>query len=164
MEIRVERRLTGREYREEILSRHGSRSELEARAEEGDARAQDDLLDLELLEEDPNRLEVEYEVETVAELDAGELARLTPERLRLLAALPSRSDDETTNVTGLARELGRDKKNVSEDLQLLEDLGLLDLVPRGREKIVRPPADEVHIVLETRDPDRGEARGGEASA
>lgn len=161
MEIRVERRLTGREYRDEILTRYGSREELEERARGGDALARDDLADLRLLEETPERLDAEYEVETVAYLGGDDLARLTPTRLRLLATLQrSREAGDELNVTDLASELGRDKKNVSEDLHLLEDLGFLDLVERGREKVARPLGDEIHIVLDQ----RGNAGPGSARA
>lgn len=177
MEIRVERRLTGRAYRQEVLHRYGSRERLEEKAAAGDPLAQDHLTDLELLEASPDRLDDEYEIETVRELGPEDLTRLTPARLRLLAAVAgqdvgggrtegaeeatgsqgtqggstpsSGAPDSGSNVTDLARQVGRDKKNVSEDLHLLEELGLLVLEERGRETIPRTRRGEVHIVVET---------------
>lgn len=69
-----------------------------------------------------------------------------------------REAGDELNVTDLASELDRDKKNVSEDLHLLEGLGFLDLVERGREKVARPLGDEIHIVLDQR------GNGGPGSA
>lgn len=145
MEIRIERRLTGQALREEILQRHGSRQALVDAAEAGDTAARSDLADLRLLEEDPRRLQADHHVESVLTVAPEELDRLTPKRLALLEFLAEA--DRPYNVTELAGALGRDKKNVSEDLQILEDLGLVESVRRGREKLTKPRGNDIHIVL-----------------
>lgn len=145
MEIRIQRRLTGRSLRDEILERYGSVEELERRAEEGDAVAWNDLADLRLFEEDPRRLGYDMTVTTIGTLTAEELDLLTPTRMALLNFLATA--DEPHNVTELAEALGRDKKNVSEDLDILEELGLVETRREGRERLSRPLGNDIHIVL-----------------
>lgn len=146
MEIRIDERLTGRQVRDRILAQHGSREALERRARNRkDAQAWSDLQDLRLLDEDPRRLEEDLEVTTIAILTPEDLARLTPERLRLLDHLAEA--DRPLNVTALAAALKRDKKNVSEDLGVLLDLGLVAMEVRGREKVPRALGREIRIVL-----------------
>lgn len=145
MEIRIERRLTGEALREEILERYGSREALEEAAEAGDAEARSSLADLRLLEEDPSRLQADHRIESILTLSADELDRLSPKRLALLEFLAEA--DRPYNVTELAGALGRDKKNVSEDLEILGDLGLVESVRRGREKLSKPRGNDIHIVL-----------------
>lgn len=146
MEIYVEERLTGRALRDRILARYGSREALEdAAGEEGNHMAWDDLLTVETLEEEPRRLDAEMTVGTGTELTPAELDLLTPARLHLLHVLAEA--DEPRNVTQLADLVGRDKKNVSEDLAILEELGLVASERRGREKLCRPRGNDIHIVL-----------------
>lgn len=146
MEIRVEERLTGRELRDRILERHGSRERLEAQAARKRAHeAQEDLWMLRLLEREPSRLDEELRVTDIGSLSLRDLALLTPSRLRLLQKLAAAR--RAYNVTGLARALGRDKKNVSRDVGILADLGLVRVVRRGRESIPRPRGRDIHIVL-----------------
>jgi len=135
LEIHVEERLTGRQLRARILAKHGSREALEAAArKKGGAEAKADLVDLRLLDGDPRRLDAVHRVTTIAELTPEDLGRLTVARLQLLDVLAASSAPR--NVTELADALGRDKKNVSEDLRLLEDLGLIESARKGREKRV----------------------------
>lgn len=104
-----------------------------------------DRMDLALLEEDPSRLDIEHTLGTVTVLTPEDLDLLTPARLRLLNFLAT--SDEALNVTQLADAVGRDKKNVSEDLSILEDLGLVAMVRKGREKFPRRRGTEIRIEL-----------------
>lgn len=146
MEITVEERLTGSQLQERILERYGSREALEEAASvEGSSDAQDDLLTLELLEEEPDRLGEVFRIETVATLEPDEMARFTEKRLELLEALATA--EEPLNLTELAEAVSRDVKNVSEDLEILADLGLIERIRRGREKLAHPVAGDIHIRL-----------------
>ncbi len=146
MEIRVEERLSGREFYQRILHKWGSRTELREAAEEEDAfEAQDDLLTLELLEADESRLDETFRVETISTLEPGDMARLTEKRLELLEELATAKSP--LNLTELAEKVRRDPKNVSEDLDILSRLGLVTRIRRGREKIARPEGREIHISL-----------------
>ncbi len=147
MEIRIEEEMTGRERRDRIISKYGSRERLEALAtEDAPAVIRDDLWTLELLEKDTSRLDSVFQLETIIHLDPDELQQFTGKRLQLLEAMAA--SDEPLNVTELAARVGRDKKNVSEDLQLLADLGLIERERRGREKVAWPRANEIRIVLD----------------
>lgn len=148
MEIRIEQRITGRQRHDRIVTKYGSREQLERlAAEEGDPVIHDDLWTLDRLEEDPSRLDTVYHLETIIQLDPGELQQFTGKRLELLETLAE--NEEPLNVTQLAARLDRDKKNVSEDLKLLEDLGLIERQRRGREKVAWPRANEIRILLGT---------------
>lgn len=145
MEIRVTSRMTGAELRERILDRWGSREALERQAVEGDAEAEEDLFMLERLAEDPARLETEHERTTITLVPADSLARLTEKRLALLDVV--RVSPEPLNVSQLARRVGRNKKNVSRDLALLEEFGLVERIAQGREKTVRVRGTRITIDL-----------------
>lgn len=145
MEITIEQELLGRELRDQILDRYGTREALEQAAADGNTLAKSDLGDLRLLEEDPRRLEVKTWIRDIITLEKDEIQLLTPARLELLEHLVTEASDE--NVTELAKTLGRDKKNVSEDLALLADLGLIFYKRRGRSKIPRVLGSEIHIRL-----------------
>lgn len=146
MEIRVTETMNGHDLRAHILERWGSQEALEQEAQRGDAEAQDDLFMLERLDEDPHRLEVEHSRTTVTTVSTGSLARLTKKRLALLDHV--QASKAPLNVSQLARRVDRDKKNVSEDLALLETLGLIERVQQGREKTVRTRGTQIQIDLE----------------
>lgn len=145
MEIRIEEVLTGRALRDRILAKYGSREALERKAKGRDARARVDLVDLRHLDEEPARLDLEWTLQEVGELDARDFGRLTPSRLRLLARLSTASRE--LNVTELAARVRRDKKNVSDDLRVLEALGLVRKVRRGRETFATPAGSQIRITL-----------------
>lgn len=146
MEIRVEERLTGREFYERILQKYGSRDALsDAAKREAGHEAQDDLLTIELLESDDSRLDEVFRVETISSLDAGDMARFTEKRLELLEAVAT--SDQPLNLTELSKKVSRDPKNVSQDLDILAELGLVTRVRRGREKIAHAEGREIHISL-----------------
>lgn len=56
---------------------------------------------------------------------------LTEKRRELLQTL---SEKEFDSITELSRELGRDKKNVSQDIKKLYENGIVDLEDQGRSK------------------------------
>lgn len=146
MEVRVEERLTGRAWRDRILTNYRSRDRLEQAADEPEnAQARQDLAMLRLLEERPTRLEETYQTELILLLDPADLDRISPQRIRLLAAVAE--SKEPLNLTRLTKLLGRDKKNVSQDLHVLASLGLLHLDRVGRDLRPRMHANEIRIVL-----------------
>jgi len=77
--------------------------------------------------------ELDYVVEEVREFSAGDVAALTVRRLELLGFLAGR---RVESINELARRLGRDVKNVYEDLKALQKLGLVVLRRRGKRNIV----------------------------
>ena len=81
---------------------------------------------------------------------------LTDKRLDLLLAI---TQHHSRSVRELANQVGRDYKNVSEDLNLLRQLGLVELETRegrGGPKAPIVPYDEIHITIALRP--EGEAR------
>ncbi len=56
---------------------------------------------------------------------------LTEKRRELLQTL---SEKEFDSITELSKELGRDKKNVSQDIKKLYQSGVIDLEDQGRSK------------------------------
>lgn len=147
MEIRVKAEMTGEQLRSSLIERWGSREELEARAEEGDREAREDLFTLDRLEEDPRRLEASHERTTISSIEPEVLSRLTETRLALLDEVAA--SEEPLNVSELARATSRDKKNVSEDLELLAELGFVERIVHGREKRVRLRGSKLSIELTT---------------
>lgn len=145
MEIRIEERLTGQAYKERLLSEYGSLAALRKAAKQGTTTAKSDLADLRLLLEDPDRLQQEFKVSTISTISPADLERLTPQRLRLLAKLAAMPGPIKMGL--LTSKLRRDKKNVSKDVQVLKELGLVDAVRHGRETLVQPMGTEIHISL-----------------
>lgn len=145
MEIRIEERLTGQAYKDRLLSEYGSLEALKKAAKTGNTTAKAHYADLQLLLEDPKRLLVEFKISTISSIEPSDLERLTPERLKLLAKLTNLPSP--VNVGILTASLGRDKKNVSRDVQILKELGLLDSMRQGRETLVQPMGNEIHISL-----------------
>ena len=77
---------------------------------------------------------------------------LTEKRLELLLAI---SRHRPASVHELAELLGRDYKNVSTDITLLERLGLVRLGARsgkGRAQAPTVPYDEIHVTIDLRQP------------
>lgn len=75
---------------------------------------------------------------------------LTGKRLELLLAITRHRPASVHELAGL---LGRDYKNVSTDITLLERLGLLKReAPRGKGRAQAPtvPYDEIHVTIDLR--------------
>lgn len=81
----------------------------------------------------------------------GELRRiLTEKRLELLLAITRHRPPSIHELAGL---LGRDYKNVSTDIVLLERLGLVKLesgAGKGRTRKPTVPYDEIHVMIDLR--------------
>lgn len=144
MEIHVEQRLTGRQLRDKILAKYGAVRALRAAAKK-DAVARDDLFTLRLFEEDPHRLDVEFQTTAISKLRPEDLQRITPERIRLLTFLAHRP--RPLNMARLTEALSRGKKNLSEDLHVLEELGILTLTRRGRDVLPTVVGNRIRLDL-----------------
>jgi predicted transcriptional regulator len=68
---------------------------------------------------------------------------LTPKRRELVAVL---TDETVESVRGLARRVERDKGQVSRDLKVLAEHGVVDFEKTGREK--QPYLQHDHLVVE----------------
>lgn len=144
MEIRIRRQLTGSDLRREILSRYGSADEVAKRARKGDADAKDAMFNLRLLEEDPKRLKLQTRVEDILTLTEKDLSKLTWTRLHVLEVLRKLGE---ANVKELTAALKRDPKNVSEDVDLLIQYGLVQGHKVGKEKILQPAGNLILIAV-----------------
>lgn len=74
----------------------------------------------------------DYLTEDILDLDPPDLSKLTPKRLELLDQMSRHNAD---SINELASTIGRDVKNVYNDLKTLESLGLIELVKDGRRMI-----------------------------
>jgi predicted transcriptional regulator len=82
---------------------------------------------------------------------------LTEKRLELLLAIVR---ERPASVHELAGLLGRDYKNVSTDITLLERLGLVRLeatTGKGRAQTPTVPYDEIHVTIDLRQPHEAHA-------
>ena len=86
----------------------------------------------------------DYFTDEVIELDRGEASKLTPRRMELLDQLSRRRVD---SINDLAAKIGRDVKNVYNDLKALEGLGFVRLVKEGRSMVPELLVQEVTILL-----------------
>lgn len=148
MRVTVKRQVRIGELLAEIEDRYGDRSDLERHLEENpddwDARVA--LHDLEAYSDaDPDE-----SLRDTRELVLPDTAldRITSHRLELLVEV-ERAGGSVLGVRELARRLGRDKKNVSEDVQALEQVGLLSVrrPGPGRAHEIRLPGDEIDLHL-----------------
>ena len=74
----------------------------------------------------------DYITEDILDMDIEDLSKLTPKRLELLDQM-SRHNAESINE--LALNIGRDVKNVYNDLKVLESLDMVNLAKNGRRLI-----------------------------
>ena len=74
----------------------------------------------------------DYLTEDILDLGPQDLSKLTPKRLELLDQMSRHNAD---SINELASSIGRDVKNVYNDLKTLESLGLIALVKEGRRMI-----------------------------
>ena len=97
---------------------------------------------------DPTPVEPGLYFESVEELRRI----LTEKRLELLVAIVRH---RPASIYELAELVGRDYKNVSTDIALLERLGLVSLASRtgkGRAQAPSVPYDEIHVTIDLRQP------------
>jgi predicted transcriptional regulator len=74
----------------------------------------------------------DYLTEDIRDLGPQDLSKLTPKRIELLDQMSRHNAD---SINKLASSIGRDVKNVYNDLKILESLGLIELVKNGRRMI-----------------------------
>lgn len=67
---------------------------------------------------------------------------LTPERMRMIEAL---REEEFASIRELARELKRDVKNVSDDLEILWNHSIVDFEEEGQSKKPRIKPDRIIV-------------------
>ena len=70
----------------------------------------------------------DYLTEDILDLEPQDLSKLTPKRLELLDQMSRHNAD---SINKLASSIGRDVKNVYNDLKTLETLGLIALTREG---------------------------------
>lgn len=85
---------------------------------------------------------------------ASLVQRLQPDRLELIRRVElivrlKQMGGRVDGVRELARQLSRDKKNVSEDVDALRELGLLSVRPRGpgRAHRIELPGEQIDLHL-----------------
>lgn len=147
VEISLVRRLTGREFLEEIEEEYGGVNELEKYVEKNpdDPEAELDLLDAEYFKENPRERDKLVERgEIRIPWSEDDLKKLTPKRLELLGKL---KETDVRSIKNLASLAGRDYKNVHDDVEVMEHLGLLNLEKRGRTKVPRLTFEEIEIKI-----------------
>ena len=86
----------------------------------------------------------EYLAEEDLTLDEEEYMQLTPRRLELLDFLGL---EPVSSINDLAEKLGRNVKNVYNDLKILENLGFLSLRQEGRSLVPEQIVFEINILL-----------------
>lgn len=148
MRITVEREVTVQELLEDIRERYGSAEDIEQLLEEDerDWDAKVALHDLEHYAETDQDKRIEETREIV--LPEESLDELTFRRLQMLLAV-KQADGEVEGIRQLSRIVERDVKNVSEDVQALRRLGLLEVRKQGpgRAHLVSLPGDRIDLHL-----------------
>ena len=86
----------------------------------------------------------DYMAEEELELRSEDYGKLTPRRLELLDHLTRRM---AGSINDLADQVGRDVKNVYEDLQILELLGFISLTKEGRRMVPSPLVYEITLTF-----------------
>ena len=74
----------------------------------------------------------DYLTEEIIDMEPQDLSKLTPKRLELLDQM---SRHNANSINELASRIGRDVKNVYNDLKILESFRLIELVKDGRRMI-----------------------------
>jgi predicted transcriptional regulator len=86
----------------------------------------------------------DYYTEEIVDLDKEAASKLTPRRIELLDQI---SRSRANSINDLASKIGRNVKNVHNDLKILEALGFVELVSEGRKLIPELLVQEVTILL-----------------
>ena len=85
----------------------------------------------------------DYFTEDILEFGKDQLSRLTPRRMELMDQMSRHRAD---SINELATRVGRDVKNVYNDLRTLESLGFVRLVKEGRRLIPDLLVKEITIL------------------
>ena len=86
----------------------------------------------------------DYYAEEIIELDWKKTRQLSPRRMQLLNYL---SENHVESINKLSKDIGRDVKNIYNDLKILEHLGFLRLVKEGRRLSPELLVHEITILL-----------------
>lgn len=86
----------------------------------------------------------EYLAEEDLSLDSKQYEKLTPRRLEMLDYLGM---GQVSSINELAAKIGRDVKNVHNDLKILKELGFVNLTKEGRRTIPELIVHEINILL-----------------
>ena len=86
----------------------------------------------------------DYYAEEDLDLTPEEFDSLTSKRIELLDYL---ADEHASSINELADKVGRDVKNVYNDLRILEGLGFIRLIKEGRSLVPELLVQEVTILL-----------------
>ncbi len=86
----------------------------------------------------------EYLAEEDLSLDSKQYEKLTPRRLEMLDHL---SMGQYSSINDLSEKIGRDVKNVHNDLKILHRLGFVNLTKEGRSLIPELIVHEINILL-----------------
>jgi len=86
----------------------------------------------------------DYYAEEIIELDWKKTRQLSPRRMQLLNFL---SENNVDSINKLSKDIGRDVKNIYNDLKILERLGFLRLVKEGRRLSPELLVHEITILL-----------------
>lgn len=148
MKVSIHEERTVGEIREAIRERYGSVADLRAHVEDhpDDLQARIDLHDLREYRDAPPTRRVRQRRIVVVPDDR--IDELTVRRLQLLLSL-KRLGGRAESIRRLADAVGRDVKNVSRDVEALDELGLLavDRQGPGRPHAVALPGQRVDLHL-----------------
>jgi predicted transcriptional regulator len=86
----------------------------------------------------------EYLADEDLPLDSKQYEKLTPRRLEMLDFLGM---GQYSSINELAERIGRDVKNVHNDLQILHELGFVNLTKEGRSLVPELSVYEINIIL-----------------
>ena len=145
VEIKAVKKRTGKEFLEEIRKKYGSIDKLRryVRQNPSDFEAEFDLLDAEYLLKNPKEQKKSATTGTsYVSWNTQDITKLTSERLKLLSRIKHR---RVKSIKELAKDTGRDYKNVFNDLQILEKLGLIRVSESKNAKIPRFDFEKVEI-------------------
>ncbi len=148
MIIRTRRRITHRQYLEEMQANHGALDTFYQKALRGDANRP-------LAEEwkwiasHPERADEPITTEhSVVFTNIDDFLRLlSPERLRMLEYLTTHTSNPPRSINELAHELDRDYKNVYHDVKDLADVGAVNLKRVGNRLVPQPIVVEILFKL-----------------
>lgn len=147
LRIRTVKTQTGRDLLEEVRSNYGGLDGLRKHVEKHpeDPLAELLLRDAEYFHSHPEALgrEVSSGV-TYVSWKPEDVNKLTPERLRLLHELRRKP---VASIKALAEAIGRDYKNVFNDLRTLQGLGLVSLAEKGGARVPRLDFEKIEILL-----------------
>lgn len=148
MRITIQREQSVGQMLDGIRERYGSIEQLETYLEQNpqDWGAKVALHDLRAYGDEEPTKRIEDTREIV--LPESALDEITFRRVQLLVRL-KQLGSSIDGVRKLARELSRDKKNVSEDIDALRELGLLTVQPRGpgRAHRIQLPGEKIGLHL-----------------